>query len=144
MAFVKATKKNAHMKMAITGPSGSGKTFSALLLAKGLGGRTALLDTEYGSASLYSDLFEFDAWDEEDPSGFPPEYFIKVIREAEAAGYNNLIIDSLSHEWNGRGGCLELLDSLTRTKYRGNSFIAWGEITPRHQKLIGMPSLAPG
>lgn len=136
MAFVKATKKNATMKMALTGPSGSGKTFSALLIAKGLGGRTALLDTEYGSASLYSDLFEFDTWDEEDPSGFPPEYFINVIKEAEAAGYNNLIIDSLSHEWSGRGGCLELLDSLTRTKYRGNSFVAWGEITPRHSKLI--------
>lgn len=136
MAFVKATKKNATMKMALTGPSGSGKTFSALLIAKGLGGRTALLDTEYGSASLYSDLFEFDTWDEEDPAGFPPEYFINVIKEAEAAGYNNLIIDSLSHEWSGRGGCLELLDSLTRAKYRGNSFVAWGEITPRHSKLI--------
>lgn len=136
MAFVKATKRNATIKMALTGPSGSGKTYSALLLAKGLGGRTALLDTEYGSASLYSDIFDFDTWDEEDPSGFPPEYFIRVIKEAEAAGYNNLIIDSLTHEWNGRGGVLELLDSLTRTKYKGNSFIAWSELTPRHTKLI--------
>lgn len=136
MAFVKATKSNATIKMALTGPSGSGKTYSALLLAKGLGGRTALLDTEYGSASLYSDIFDFDTWDEEDPSGFPPEYFIRVIKEAEAAGYNNLIIDSLTHEWNGRGGVLELLDSLTRTKYKGNSFIAWSELTPRHTKLI--------
>lgn len=136
MAFAKATKQNATIKLAITGPSGSGKTYSALLIAKGLGGRTALLDTEYGSASLYSDIFDFDAWDEPDPNGFPPEYFIRVIKAAEAAGYQNLIIDSLSHEWNGRGGCLEIADNIGRSKYRSNSYVAWGEVTPRHNRLI--------
>ena len=85
MAFTKATKQNATIKLAITGPSGSGKTYSALLIAKGLGGKTALLDTEYGSASLYADFFDFDTWDELDPSGFPPEYFIRVIKAAEGA-----------------------------------------------------------
>ena len=136
MAFKKATKQNATIKLAISGPSGSGKTFSALLLAKGLGGKTALLDTEYGSASLYADKFEFDTWDEQDPNGFPPEYFIRVIKAAEEAGYNNLIIDSLSHEWSGRGGCLELADAVARTKCKGNTYTAWKEITPRHDKLI--------
>lgn len=136
MAFAKATKQNATIKLAITGPSGSGKTYSALLIAKGLGGRTALLDTEYGSASLYSDFFDFDTWDEPDPNGFPPEYFIRVIKAAEAAGYQNLIIDSLSHEWNGRGGCLEIADNIGRSKYRGNSYVAWGDVTPRHNRLI--------
>ena len=136
MAFTKATKQNATIKLAITGPSGSGKTYSALLIAKGLGGKTALLDTEYGSASLYADFFDFDTWDELDPSGFPPEYFIRVIKAAEEAGYQNLIIDSLSHEWNGRGGCLELADTIGKTKYRGNSYVAWGEVTPRHNKLV--------
>lgn len=136
MAFKKATKESATIKLAITGPSGSGKTYSALLLAKGLGGTTALLDTEYGSASLYADQFDFDAWDESDPNGFPPEYFIRVIKAAEEAGYNNLIIDSLSHEWSGRGGCLEIVDALSKGKYRGNSYVAWGEVTPRHSKLI--------
>ena len=136
MGFTKATKQNATIKLAITGPSGSGKTYSALLIAKGLGGKTALLDTEYGSASLYADRFDFDTWDEADPNGFPPEYFIGVIKAAESAGYTNLIIDSLSHEWNGRGGCLELADMLGRTKYRGNSYVAWGEVTPRHNRLV--------
>lgn len=136
MAFKKATKQNATIKLAITGTSGSGKTYSALRLAKGLGGKTALLDTEYGSASLYADKFDFDTWDESDPHGFPPEYFIKVIHAAEEAGYKNLIIDSLSHEWSGRGGCLELVDAVARAKYKGNSYTAWNEITPRHNKLI--------
>lgn len=136
MGFKKATKQNATIKLAITGTSGSGKTYSALLLAKGLGGKTALLDTEYGSASLYADFFDFDTWDELDPHGFPPEYFIRVIKAAEEAGYNNLIIDSLSHEWSGRGGCLELVDAVAKAKYKGNTYTAWNEVTPRHNKLI--------
>lgn len=136
MAFTKATKQATSIKLAISGPSGSGKTYSALLLAKGLGGKTAVLDTEGGSASLYADFFDFDTWDELDPKGFPPEYFIHVIKAAEEAGYSNLIIDSLSHEWNGRGGCLELADAIARAKYKGNTFAAWVDVTPRHTKLI--------
>lgn len=136
MGFKKATKQNATIKLAITGTSGSGKTYSALRLAKGLGGKTALLDTEYGSASLYADFFDFDTWDELDPHGFPPEYFIRVIKAAEEAGYQNLIIDSLSHEWSGRGGCLELVDAVAKAKYKGNTYTAWNEVTPRHNKLI--------
>jgi len=136
MAFTKATKQATSIKLAISGPSGSGKTYSALLIAKGLGGKTAVLDTEGGSASLYADFFDFDTWDELDPKGFPPEYFIRVIKAAEEAGYSNLIIDSLSHEWSGRGGCLELADAIGRAKYRGNSFAAWVDVTPRHNRLV--------
>lgn len=136
MAFKQATKQNASLKMAISGSSGSGKTFGALLIARGLGGKTAVLDTERGSAALYSDIFSFDTWEDLDERGFSPEFFINVIKEAEKAGYNNLIIDSLSHEWSGQGGCLELVDKLAKSKYRGNSFMAWGEVTPRHNLLI--------
>lgn len=136
MAFKKATRKDAYIKIALSGVSGSGKTFSALSICKGLGGKTALLDTEYGRASLYSDFFDFDVWDEQDPSGFPPEYFIRVIKAAEEAGYQNLIIDSVSHEWSGRGGCLELVDAIAKARCKGNSYIAWGEVTPRHNKLV--------
>lgn len=134
--FKKATRQNTTIKLAISGPSGSGKTYSALLIAKGLGGKTALLDTEYGSASLYADKFDFDTWDELDPSGFPPEYFIRVIKAAEEAGYQNLIIDSLTHEWSGRGGCLELADAFARTECKGNTYTAWKKVTPRHDRLI--------
>ena len=45
MAFKKATKNNLFAKLCLSGPSGSGKTYSALLIAKGLGGTTAILDT---------------------------------------------------------------------------------------------------
>ncbi len=136
MAFKRATRKDAHIKLAISGPSGSGKTYSALMLAKGMGGKTAILDTEFGSASLYADQFEFDTYDTVDPNGFPPEYFIRAIQEAQSAGYDNFVIDSLSHEWSGHGGCLEIQSRLAQSRYRGNSYQAWAEVTPRHQAVI--------
>lgn len=136
MAFKKATKNNLFAKLCLSGPSGSGKTYSALLIAKGLGGTTAVLDTEHKSASLYADRFEFDTWDDEDPNGYPPEFFCEVIKSAEQAGYQNLIIDSLSHEWFGRGGCLELAEMIGRARYKGNTFAAWGDVTPRHNRMI--------
>lgn len=137
MQFTKATRKQAKARLALTGPSGSGKTYSALLLAKGLGGRIALVDTEHGSASLYSgfpDMPDFDALSLHPP--YSPERFIECIKMAEQGGYGVLVIDSLSHEWSGVGGCLELVDQVARSKYKGNSWSAWNDITPRHRALI--------
>lgn len=127
-------RKQAKLRLALTGPSGSGKTYGALIIAKGLGGTTAVIDTEKGSASLYSDRFNFDVLELDPP--FSPERFIEAITAAQDAGYDNLIIDSLTHEWSGTGGCLEILDSLAKAKFRGNTWSAWSEITPRHNKFL--------
>lgn len=132
--FQKATRKKAKLRLALSGPSGSGKTTGALMIAKGLGGKIAVLDTERGSASLYADQFDFDTVDLTPP--YTPERYMEVIAAAEKAGYDILIIDSLSHEWNGQGGCLELNEQIAKGKYRGNTWSAWNEITPRHRKLI--------
>ena len=65
--FKKATKEKQKLRLLIEGASGSGKTYSALLLAKGLkektGQKIALIDTEKGSASLYSNLVDFVFFD---------------------------------------------------------------------------------
>lgn len=134
MKFAKALRKKAKLRLALTGPSGSGKTYGALEIAKGLGGKTAVIDTEKGSASLYSDRFDFDVLELDPP--FTPERFIEAIGAAQEAGYDNLIIDSITHEWSGSGGCLELLDDLAKAKYRGNTWSAWSEITPRHNAFL--------
>lgn len=131
--FKKAERKQAKLRLALAGPSGAGKTYSALLIAKGLGGKIAVLDTEKGSASLYSDLVDFDVVDLTAP--FTPERYIEVITAAEAAGYDTLIIDSYSHEWTGPGGCLEDNEKLAHSKFKGNTWAAWNETTPRHRKL---------
>lgn len=132
--FKKAERKQARLRLALAGPSGSGKTYSALQLASGLGGRIAVIDTEHGSASLYADTVEFDVMELHAP--YSPERYIAAIKDAEEAGYSTLIIDSYSHEWTGPGGCLEINDAIAKAKYKGNTWSAWNETTPRHRALI--------
>lgn len=134
MSFVKATRKKAKLRLALTGPSGSGKTYGALLIAKGLGGRIACIDTEHGSASLYSDLVDFDVMELSAP--YTPESYIRAIKMAGEAGYDTLIIDSTTHEWAGAGGILELVDVVAKAKFRGNNWSAWSELNPRHRAFI--------
>lgn len=145
MQFTKATRKKAKLRLALTGPSGSGKTLGALMIAKGLGGKLAVLDTEHGSASLYAEPMQlsdgsvftppvFDVLELAPP--YSPERYIQAINAAQAAGYDVLLIDSTTHEWSGSGGCLEINDTLAAAKFRGNSWSAWNETTPRHRAFI--------
>lgn len=136
MAFQKATKKQAKGRMAIDGPSGSGKTFTALRIARALSpaGKIAVIDTERGSASKYADLFSFDVCEIVDD--FHPKHYIEAMKDAEAAGYEVIVIDSLSHAWEGAGGVLELTDKAAARSKTGNSYTAWRETTPIHNQLI--------
>lgn len=133
MAFKKALKHEAKLRMALTGPSGSGKTYSALSIATAMGGRIALIDTERGSASKYADIFSFDVCELE---SFHPQRYIDAIREAEAAGYEIIIIDSLSHAWMGKDGALELVDRAAKASKSQNSYVAWRDITPLQNALV--------
>lgn len=130
--FRKAERKKAKLRLAVCGPSGSGKTFSSLLIAMGLGGRIAMIDTERGSGELYSDVAEYDVCQINAP--FTPDKYIKAIRGAEQAGYDVVIIDSLSHAWAGEGGMLDMHDKATAAER--NSYTAWRHVTPEHNKLI--------
>lgn len=132
--FQKAVRKRAKLRLALTGPSGSGKTYGAILVAKGLGGRIAVIDTERGSASLYSHLVDFDVLDLAPP--YTPERYIEAISAAAKAGYDTLIIDSATHEWSGSGGCLEINEQVAASKFKGNTWSAWNETTPRHRAFI--------
>jgi len=134
MKFEKAIRMKAKLRLALTGPSGSGKTFGALKIAQGIGGKVAVIDTEKGSASLYAHMAEFDVLELDPP--YTPERFIEAVKSAEGAGYGVLIVDSITHEWNGVGGCLELVDQVAGAKYKGNSWSAWNEITPRHRAFL--------
>ena len=132
--FKKATKTQSKLRMALYGVSGSGKTFTALAIAKGLGGRVAVIDTERGSASKYAHRFEFDVLDMQPP--YSPAAYVKAIHDAEAEGYDVLIIDSLTHAWAGTGGALEMVDNAAKKSQSSNSYVAWRDVTPEHNKLI--------
>ncbi|MFW5734515.1 MAG: ATP-binding protein [Oceanidesulfovibrio sp.] len=130
--FRPAQRSSANLRLALCGPSGSGKTFSALRIAQGLGERIALIDTERGSGELYSDLCDYDVA-RLDPL-YTPARYIEAIQAADKAGYDVLIIDSLSHAWAGQGGVLEMKDHAEKSTR--NSFAAWREVTPEHNRLV--------
>jgi len=131
--FKRASKAQLKLRMALIGPAGSGKTYSALNIGQHLGEKMAVVDTEHGSASKYAGLFEFDVLELE---SFHPQMYIDAIAAAEQAGYDVLIIDSLSHAWMGKDGALELVDKAAKRSSSGNSFAAWRDVTPLHNKLI--------
>lgn len=130
--FNKAERSNCKIKMAVQGPSGSGKTYSSLLVAYGLTkdwSKIAVLDTENGSASLYSHLGSYSVLNLAAP--YSPEEYIDAIDTAVKQGFECLIIDSLSTEWNGVGGILDIHGNIP-----GNSFTAWAKVTPRHNAFV--------
>jgi hypothetical protein len=130
----KAKRSATKLRILLTSPSGGGKTFGALLLAKGLGGRTVVIDTEEGSSDLYDELHEFDVIDLKPP--FTPERYVEAISAAEAAGYEVIVIDSVTHCWSGKGGCLELVDDIAKAQFRGNTWSAFSVITPRWRAFV--------
>ena len=131
--FQKAVKFESRLRLAIAGPSGSGKTFTSLAIATALGGRIALVDTEHGSASKYADLFDFDVLNLDAP--FHPDRFVEAIRAAQAAGYQVLILDSLSHAWSGPGGVLEIKEQLAKRR-EYNDYTAWGPAGELQNRLV--------
>jgi hypothetical protein len=142
VSFTKATRKQIKLRMAIDGPSGGGKTYTALRLAfllAGPDGKVAVIDTERKSASKYLG---------ESPDGFPwnfdvlelekfhPQRYIEGIDAAEEGGYDVLVIDSLSHAWEGEGGVLDIHNEATKRQRVENSFTAWRDVTPIHRSLV--------
>lgn len=134
----KAERTRINAKIALMAPSGGGKTYGALRLATGMKeeiekqeGRKArilMANTEGRRGYYYADEFEYEIIDLEAP--YEPELFIDAIQYAEDEKFDILIIDSTSHEWEGKGGCLELQQKA------GGTYQAWGKVTPRHEKFI--------
>ncbi|NBX73238.1 MAG: hypothetical protein EBQ89_02950 [Alphaproteobacteria bacterium] len=134
IAIRKARRSATKLRLLLTSPSGGGKTYGALLLAKGLGGRTVVIDTEEGSSDLYDTLHDFDVIDLRPP--FSPERYIEAIAAAEQAGYDVIIVDSVTHCWSGAGGCLEILEDVAKAQFRGNTWSAFSVITPRWRAFV--------
>ena len=140
MAFQvkKAKREKIYTKLALLAPSGGGKTYGALRLAKGMAeeieketgkkARILMGNTESKRGLYYADEFDYDIVDVEAPHN--PEKYVELIEFAVSEGYDILIIDSSSHEWEGKGGCLEL------QQQAGGTYQSWAKVTPRHNKFI--------
>ena len=131
MKLQQAKRNQVKLRLGLSGASGFGKTYSALLLAFGITNdwsKIAIIDTENNSASLYSHLGEFNVLSLDEP--YSPERYIEAIRACETASMEVIIVDSITHEWQGKGGCLQIHEKL------GARFQDWAKVSPRHQSFI--------
>ncbi|WP_299097950.1 AAA family ATPase [uncultured Winogradskyella sp.] len=131
MKLQQAKRHQVKLRLGLSGASGFGKSMSALLLAYGITNdwsKIAVIDTENGSASLYSHLGNYNVLSLTEP--FSPERYIEAIKTCENASIEVIIIDSITHEWSGKGGCLQIHEQL------GGRFQDWAKLTPRHQAFI--------
>lgn len=131
MKLQQAQRNQVKLRLGLSGASGFGKSYSALLLAYGITEdwtKIAVIDTENNSASLYAHLGDFNVLQLNEP--YSPERYIEAIRMCENASIEVIIIDSITHEWQGKGGCLQLHEQL------GGRFQDWSKISPRHQAFI--------
>lgn len=119
--FQKAKQEEIKIRMALYGPSGSGKTYSALNMAQFLGQSIAVIDTEHGSSNRYARYFNFDVCRLDDPELVD---YIKAIEAAERAGYDTVVIDSMSHAW------------YRELEMAGGNFNNWKNVRPLERKLI--------
>ena len=136
--FKKAERQNSKVLIGLYGESGCGKTMSSLMLARGLvgeNGKIAMIDTEQGRGELYADVITggYDTMQMQAP--FSPQNYIGAIDAAEQAGYDAIVIDSASHEWEGIGGVLDMAaQNEERTKKAG--LHNWKTPKLEHQKFM--------
>lgn len=131
MKLQQAKKEQVKLRIGLSGASGFGKTYSALLLAYGITNdwsKIAIIDTENGSANLYAELGSYNTVALHAP--YAPERYIEAIELCEKAQMEVVIVDSITQEWSGTGGCLQIQEQL------GGRFHDWAKVTPRHQAFI--------
>lgn len=108
----KAVRANVPLLLALIGPSTSGKTYSAHRLAKGIArvqpGPVYGIDTENKGTRMLelADKFDFIHMPFEAPFGSLD--YLAAIQQAASEGARTVIVDSMSHEHEGEGGCLWL------------------------------------
>jgi hypothetical protein len=135
--FQPAVKEQLKARVAFDGPTGSGKTWTALKWATVLAGddgKIAFIDTERDSAKLYANHFTFDVARFEPPYEVPR--LIETLRNAETAGYAVVVVDSLSHFWEGEGGLLDEVDAAAARSFGGSTFAGWKHGTPLQRHMV--------
>ena len=137
MKIERAVREETFTLTSIAGPSGSGKTYSAILYARGLvgpNGKIGFVDTENKRSRFYADVAGgFDVIDLDPP--FTSTRYIEAIKTFEDAGYKAIIIDSISHEWEGTGGVLEQADAIEQATKRAGLH-CWAKPKAGHKKMM--------
>lgn len=145
----KAKRQKLKAIIGFIAPSGAGKTVGALLVAYGmmkekypelsddeLWSKIGVADTEHQRSLLYADsqfgdvrIGEFLHINFNPP--FTTDRYNAAVKGLKDAGCEVVIVDSLSHNWQGEGGILE-----THAGMEGNSFQNWGKLSTETTSLI--------
>lgn len=133
--FRPAKREHVPLLLGVAGGTGSGKSYSALRLARGLadGKPFGFIDTENGRGLHYADAFpEMQHARLEAP--FRPERYADAI-QAAAQQFGVIVVDSMSHEWAGDGGCLDWHDELMGGDQKKN-LSAWIKPKLAHKRMV--------
>lgn len=140
-----ASRVGVKALIGLYGKSGGGKTRSALMLARGIvgpKGKIRLIDTENRRGHIFADkipggyeVLDFDA-------PFTPERYVEAFELAEA-GADIVVTDSMSHEWDGESGVLQLQEA-ELTRMAGDDYkrreackmAAWIKPKMSHKKFV--------
>ena len=143
--FHKAARQKLKASIMIEGLQGSGKSGLALLIAKALTDdwdKIYAIDTENRSLDLFQgikmntgDSFgEFNKVDLTIEDGYAPSNYLALRDEAVKAGAEVIIMDSISHMWNRKGG---LLDLVAEAQANGlDNYRSWGTEKNRKEKEL--------
>ena len=136
--FRPARRENLPLLLGVMGGTGSGKTYSAMRLSRGIAAhlgqeRFALIDTENRRGLHYADEFAFDHADLKPP--FRPSAYANAIETAASKGYGVILVDSMSHEWAGDGGCLDWHEEEMQGKPE-RKMTAWIKPKTEHRKMM--------
>jgi hypothetical protein len=74
----------------------------------------------------------------EELNTFGPGEWIAALREARRRGFRAVLLDSLTDEWRGRGGCL------SQAEEKGGKYSDWKPVKELHWKLIEEIQAYPG
>ena len=148
MSFKKASRSAKYLRILIEGPSGSGKTYGALLMAYGMlkllqEGEIFVIDTEKGSSNSYTNIIDREYYVGDISAPYHPEALRQKLQEASDGGAKVIIVDSITHFWEGSGGCLEINETLAKSKFRGNTYAAWSETKKIWRGLIEFINALP-
>ena len=143
--FRKAARQKLKASIMIEGLQGSGKSGLALLLARALTDdwdKIYAIDTENQSLDLFEGIKmntgeafgEFNKVDLTIDDGYAPSNYLALRDEAVKAGAEVIIMDSISHMWNRKGG---LLDSVAEAQAQGlDNYRSWGTDKNRKEKEL--------
>ena len=140
--IIPAKRKSVPMLISLAGVSGVGQERTPAPPARRRArrrpdGKVGFLDTENGRGSMYADSpgimaalpDGYEIAEMREPFG--PSRYSEAVEAFEKHGCKVLVIDSMTHEWEGYGGCSDIAEN---NKLRGMP--NWAKAKMEHKRMM--------